>query len=72
MHGLAVYGKDGLHFAQDVPQKHSVDSYLCFSTSFTSLSALIHFPLLTDGVLPINLSATVFSLETSTSIIGTG
>ena len=72
MQGLAVYVKDGLPFERDLPQKHSVDSYFCFSTSFTLLSALILFPLLIDEVLSINLSATVFSLETSTSIIRTG
>ena len=72
MQGLAVYVKDGLPFEQDLPQKHSVESYLCFSTSFTLLSALILFPLFSPLFLSINLSATVFSLETSTSIIRTG
>ena len=30
MHGLAVYIKEGLPFAQDVPLENSADSYLCF------------------------------------------
>ena len=71
MHGFAIYVKEELPFARGLPKKNSVESYLCFSTSFTSLSVLILFPLMIDEVLPINLSATVFSLETSTSIIRT-
>ena len=30
MHGLAVYVKEGLHFARDLPLENSADSYLCF------------------------------------------
>ena len=30
MHGLAVYLKEGLPFAQDLPLENSADSYLCF------------------------------------------
>ena len=30
MHGLAVYVKDGLPFAQDLSLENSPDSYLCF------------------------------------------
>ena len=30
MHGLAVYIKEGLPFAQDLPLENSADSYLCF------------------------------------------
>ena len=71
MHGFAIYVKEELPFVRDLPKKNSVEFYLCFSTSFTSLSVLILFPLMIDEVLPINLSATVFSLETSTSIIRT-
>ena len=44
MHGLAVYVKEGLPFAQDLSLENSADSYL-FSTGFTSLSALFLFPL---------------------------
>ena len=44
MHGLAVYVKEGLPFAQDVSLENSADSYL-FSTGFTSLSVLLIFPL---------------------------
>ena len=45
MHGLAVYVKEGLPFAQDVSLENSADSYL-FSTGFTSLSVLLLFSLL--------------------------
>ena len=30
MHGLAVYVKEGLPFAQDLPLENSADSYACF------------------------------------------
>ena len=30
MHGLAVYVKEGLPFAQDLALENSADSYLCF------------------------------------------
>ena len=40
MHGLAVYVKEGLPFAQDLSLENSVDSYL-FSTGFTSLRVLL-------------------------------
>ena len=30
MHGLVVYGKEGLPFAQDLTLENSADSYLCF------------------------------------------
>ena len=48
VHGLAVYVKEGLPFAQDLSL---ANSYLCrfllmFLTSFTSLSVLLLFPLL--------------------------
>ena len=47
-HGLAVYVKEGLPFAQDLSPKNSMDSYLCFrlvllysvSTSFSSIDHL--------------------------------
>ena len=45
MHGLAVYVKEGLPFARDLPLENSADSYL-FSTGFTSLSVLLLFSLL--------------------------
>ena len=44
MHGLAVYVKEGLPFAQDLSLENSADSYL-FSTGFTSLSVLLLSPL---------------------------
>ena len=30
IHGLAVYVKKGVPFAQDLPLENSMDSYLCF------------------------------------------
>ena len=30
IHGLAVYVKEGLHFAQDLSLENSADCYLCF------------------------------------------
>ena len=75
MHGLAVYVREGLPFAQDLSLENSADSYL-FSIGFTSLSVLIFFlfqspssPLCKgfysisfniDEVLSINPSANVF------------
>ena len=32
MHGLAVYMKEGLPYARDLPLENSADSYLCFTT----------------------------------------
>ena len=34
MHGLTVYVKDGLPFAQDLSLENSADSYLCFRLAF--------------------------------------
>ena len=34
MHGLTVYVKDGLPFAQDLSPENSADSYLCFRLAF--------------------------------------
>ena len=45
MHGLAVCVKEGLPFARDLSPENSADSYLCFSSGFTSLSVLLLFPL---------------------------
>ena len=50
MHGLAVYVKEGLPFAQDLSLENSADSYLCFrqallhslSYSFSSVNRLLH------------------------------
>ena len=39
MHGLAVYVKEGLPFAQDLSLENSADSYLC---SFSSIDHLLH------------------------------
>ena len=44
MHGLAVYVKEGLPFAQDLSLQNC-RFLLMFSTGFTSLSVLLTFPL---------------------------
>ena len=41
MHGLAVYVKEGLPFAQDLSLENSADSYLCFQ--LTLLQSLSYF-----------------------------
>ena len=41
MHGLVVYGKEGLLFAQDVSLENIADSYLCFRLSL--LHSLSYF-----------------------------
>ena len=48
MHGLAVYLKEGLPFAQGVSLENSADSYLCFNWLYftqclTSSSSIDHF-----------------------------
>ena len=76
MHGLAVYVKEGLPFAQDLPLENSADSYLCFrlallhSVSYffflyqsPSSSLCTVFDSISsniDEVLSINQSANVF------------
>ena len=76
MHGLAVYVKEGLPFAQDLSLENSADSYLCFrlalfhSVSYffllcgsPSLSLCTVFDSISsnnDEVLSINPSANVF------------
>ena len=76
MHGLAVYVKEGLPFAQDLSLENSADSYLCFwqallqSVSYfffhlliTSLSLCTVFDSISsniDEVLSINPRANVF------------
>ena len=46
LYDLVGYLKKGLPFAGDLSLENSVDSYLCFSAGFTSLSLLLFFPLL--------------------------
>ena len=41
MHGLAVYVKEGLPFAQDLSLENSADSYLCFQLA--SLRSVLYF-----------------------------
>ena len=76
MHGLAVYVKEGLSFAQDLSLENSADSYLCFRLAllhsvsyffflYQSPSLLLYtvFDSIssnTDEVLSINPSANVF------------
>ena len=78
MHGLAVYVKEGLPFAQDLSLENSVDSYLCFLLAllhsvfyffFLNLSPSSSLGMVFDSVsssidevLSINPSATVFVL----------
>ena len=50
MHGLAVYVKEGLPFAQDISLENSADSDLCFQLAlphsvsyfFSSIDHLLH------------------------------
>ena len=76
MHGLAIYIKEGLPFAQDLSLENSTDSYSCFqpallhSASYfsslyqlTCVSLCMVFDFISsniDEVLPINPSANVF------------
>ena len=75
MYGLAVYVKEGLPFAQDLPLGNSADSYLCFrlalldsvfyffflyqSPSASSCMVFDSISFNIDGVLSINPSANV-------------
>ena len=77
MHGLPVYVKEGLPFAQDLSLENSTDSYLCFRMALLhSLSYFFFFYQSTssslctvfdstssniDQVLSINPSANVFA-----------
>ena len=76
MHGLAVYVKEGLPFAQDLSLENSADSYLCFrlallhsvyylfflyqSPSSSLCMVLYSISPNIDEVLSINPSADVF------------
>ena len=76
MHGLALYVKEGLSFAQVISLENSVDSYLCFwqallhSVSYffflyqspSSSLCMVFDPILSnlEEVLLINSSASVF------------
>ena len=76
MHGLALYVKEGLSFAQVISLENSVDSYLCFwqallhSVSYffflyqspSSSLCMVFEPILSnlEEVLLINSSASVF------------
>ena len=77
MHGLAVYEKEGLPFAQDFPFKNSADSYLCFW--LVLLHSVSHFFFLYQSpslyyaqFLIIFYLWKCLSSDTSTSIIRTG
>ena len=48
LHALAIYVKEGLHFAQDLSLENSMDCYLCFQlslfhsvSSFSSINHLV-------------------------------
>ena len=76
MHGLAVFLKEGLPFAQDLSLENSADSYLCFRLAllhsvcyfflfYQSLSSSLctvsaSIPSNIDEVLSINPAANVF------------
>ena len=88
MHGLAVYVKEGLPFARDLPQENSAHYYLCFGwlyfnqclTSFSSIDHLLRlyarflilFYLTQMRFYRSTHLLTHLSLETLTSIIWTG
>ena len=88
MHGLAVYVKEGLPFARDLPLENSSDSYLCFrlallhSVSYffflyrspSSALCTVFYSVSSniDDVLSINPSANVFVFGDLTFIIRTG
>ena len=46
MHGLAVYVKEGLPFAQDLSLENSADSFLCFSLALLHAVSFLLFFLL--------------------------
>ena len=46
MHGLAVYVKEGLPFAQDLSLEKSAVSYLCFWPALLDSVSYLFFPLL--------------------------
>ena len=72
MHGLAVYVKEGLPFAQDLSLENSMDSYLCFRLAllhsvsyffFLYQSPSLSLCMVVDSILSnisINPSANVF------------
>ena len=83
MHGLAVYVKEGLSFAQGLSLENSADSYcflhlvsyfflLCQSPSLSLCTVFNSISSNIDEVLSINPSANVLSMETLTPIIRTG
>ena len=61
VHGLAVYMKERLPFAEDLSLENSADSYLCFQLALLHSVSFL-FP----------LSITFFLLENLTVIIRTG
>ena len=79
MHGLTVYVKEGLPFAQDLSLENSADSYLCFQLALLhtvsyffffyrspSLSLCMVFDSISfiiDEVLSINPSANVVFID---------
>ena len=43
MHGLAVYVREGLPFAQELSAENSADSYLCFRLALLDLVSYFFF-----------------------------
>ena len=43
MHGLAVYGKEGLPFARDLSLENSANSYLCFRLALLHTVSYFYF-----------------------------
>ena len=77
MHGLAVYEKEGLPFAQDFSFENSTDSYLCFLLvllhSVSYFFSLYQSPSLSYAQFSILFYLWMcLSSDTSTSIIRTG
>ena len=54
MHGLALYVKEGLSFAQVISLENSVDSYLCFWQAL--LHSLLHYCIFCPTLLPMWLA----------------
>ena len=61
MHGLAVYVKEGIHFAWDLSLENSADSYLCFRLAL--LHSVSYFVFLYRS--PSSLLCTVFDTISS-------
>ena len=61
MHGLTVYVKEGLPFAQELFLENSADSYLCFRTELLQSLSYFSFPYRSPSL----SSCTVFDFVSS-------